>query len=167
MGELFAAGITTLDIVVVYTLLQIREGRFALVIWTSFLNMILPFLGFLVGEFSTFIFAGWSTLLSGVLLGLIGLHMLLQDEDDNSSFSKLHPAIIALAVSIDTFTVSVSFGMLHLNKVLFIGASGLFSFVFAYISLRFRGVRGFKGSKQLKRFAGLALLIMGILSCIQ
>ena len=34
LNELFAASITTLDIIVVYVLLEIKEGKFALVIWT-------------------------------------------------------------------------------------------------------------------------------------
>ena len=165
--ELFAASITTLDIIVVYALLQVREGRFVLALWTALLNMVLPFLGFLTGEFSAFFFAGWSTLLSGVLLGLIGLHMILQDDEVKSSTMKLHPAIIALAVSVDSFSVSVSFGMLHLNKILFILASGIFSLIFAYVALRFKGPFGMNGGRRLRQFAGLALLVMGVLSCIR
>ena len=168
MEEMFAASITTLDVIVVYALLQVREGKFLLAMWTSFLNMVLPFLGFITGEISSSIFSGWSTLLSGVLLGLIGLHMLLQDGDTKSSSGKkLHPAIIALAVSIDSFSVSVSFGMLQFNKVLFIFASGIFSFFFAYIALRYKVRLGLKGGRRLRQIAGLALLVMGVLSCIR
>ena len=167
MEEMFAASITTLDVIVVYALLQVREGKFLLAMWTSLLNMVLPFLGFITGEISSSIFSGWSTLLSGVLLGLIGLHMLLQDGDTKSSSGKkLHPAIIALAVSIDSFSVSVSFGMLQFNKVLFIFASGMFSFFFAYIALRYKVQLGLKGGRRLRQIAGVALLIMGVLSCI-
>lgn len=167
MEELFAASITTLDIIVVYALLQVRKGRFVLALWTSILNMLLPFLGFLLGELSATYFAGWSVLLSGVLLGLIGLHMILQDDEDKSSTMSFHPAIIALAVSMDSFSVSVSFGMLHFNKVLFILASGFFSLFFAYMALRFKGPFRKKGGRRLRQFAGLALLAMGVLSLIR
>ena len=167
MEEIFAASITTLDVIVVYALLQVREGKFLLALWTSFLNMVLPLLGFITGEISSSIFSDWSTLLSGILLGLIGLHMLLQDGDTNSSTGKkLHPAVIGLAVSIDSFSVSVSFGMLQFNKVLFILASGIFSFVFAYIALRYKVRLGLRGGRRLRQIAGVALLIMGVLSCI-
>jgi len=165
--EIFAASITTLDVIVVYALLHVRKGKFVLAMWTSFLNMLLPLLGFITGEISSSIFSDWSTLLSGVLLGLIGLHMLLEDGDTKSSTGKkLHPAIIALAVSIDSFSVSVSFGMLQFNKVLFIFASGMFSLVFAYIALRYNVSLGLKGGKRLRQFAGLALLVMGVLSFV-
>ena len=168
MEEMFAAGITTLDVIVVYALLQVREGKFLLAMWTSFLNMVLPLLGFITGEISSSIFSGWSTLLSGVLLGLIGLHMLLQDGDTKSSSGKeLHPAIIAFAVSIDSFSVSVSFGMLQFNRVLFILSSGIFSFIFAYIVLRYKLRIGLKGGRRLRQITGLALLTMGVLSFIR
>lgn len=163
MGELFAASITTLDIVIVYALINVKDGKFKLAMWTSFLNMLLPFLGFITGEFSAILFTGWSTVLSGVLLGLIGVHILLQDEQ--SSSIKLHPALLALAVSIDTFTVSVSFGMLHMDKVLFIMASGFLSFIFAYGTLRLKNGISSIRSKRLRQFTGVSFIVMGIISC--
>lgn len=164
MGELFAASITTLDIIIVYSLLTIREGKFTLALWTSFLNILLPFLGFVMGEFSAMVFTEWSTLLSGVLLSLIGLHILLQDEQSTSM--KMPPGLIALAVSLDSFTVSVSFGMLHMNKVLFIMASGFLSLIFAYGTLRIKNRISTSQSKRLRHLTGVSFILMGIISCI-
>jgi manganese efflux pump family protein len=166
VNELFAASITTLDIIVVYALLEVKEGKFALAIWTSFLNMLLPLLGFITGEFSASFFASFSHLLSGVLLGLIGLHMLLEDNDAKPS-RKLSPALIAFAVSIDAFSVSVSFGMIHLNKVIYILASGIFAIIFSYIALTFKKRLGIKNGKRIRQFAGVVLIIMGIISAMQ
>lgn len=167
MFELIAAGITTIDVIVVFAFLRVREGKLRLVLWTTFLNMLFPFVGFMMGEFSARIFTEWSSLLSGALLALIGIHMLLQDGDDTSAMAKqLSPFLLALAVSLDTFSVSVSFGMLHLERTLFILASGLFTFVFSSIALLFKGWLGLKNGKVLRRFAGLALLVMGVMSCI-
>lgn len=164
MEELFAAGVTTIDIVVVFALLQIKKRKFTLVLWTTFLNMVLPFFGFLMGELSLAIFTGWSTLLSSVLLVLIGLHMLLHDGDEKSPSRQFHPALIALAVSVDNFSVSVSFGMLNMDRMLFITASGLFAFTFSYIALHYKEKIGIKDGKFLRLFAGAALIFIGILS---
>lgn len=166
MGELFAAGITTLDIVVIFVLIQVKGRRLALVLWTTLFNIVLPFLGFLTGEFSSYFFSGWSSLLSGVLLGLIGLHMLLQDDEERPISMKFHPAFIAFIVSIDAFSVSVSFGMLQMNKMLFIAASGFYACIFSIAALYFKGWLGIKDGTILRRFAGVSLLVMGILSCI-
>lgn len=163
--ELIAAGITSIDVVVVFAFLQVKEGRFALALWTSFLNMAFPFLGFVTGEFTSHLFAEWSSLLSGLLLALIGIHMLLQDDETGSAGKQLPPTLIALAVSLDTFSVSVSFGMLQLDKTLFILASGLFTFILSYTALVFKGRMGLGDGKIVRRFAGLALLVMGVMSC--
>lgn len=165
MVELIAAGITSIDVVVVFAFLQVKEGRFALALWTSFLNMAFPFLGFVTGEFTSHLFAEWSSLLSGLLLALIGIHMLLQDDETGSAGKQLPPTLIALAVSLDTFSVSVSFGMLQLDKTLFILASGLFTFILSYTALVFKGRMGLGDGKIVRRFAGLALLVMGVMSC--
>lgn len=166
MTELLAAGITTIDILIVYALLHVKKGRFKLAVWTAFLNMAFPFLGFWAGEVTASLFSEWSGLLSGVLLGLIGIHMLLHD-DEAPTAKVVSPALIAVAVSLDTFSVSVSFGMLQLNKTLFIVSSGLFSLTFSYAVLRFKRHLGIKNGKVLKSIAGIALLTMGIMSCFR
>ena len=164
MNEIFAAGITSLDVIVVYTFLRVRKGKFILALWTSFLNMAFPYLGFVTGEFSTHFFYGWSSILSGLLLGLIGLHMLLQEDEVGSKIGRVHPAFIALAVSVDSFSVSVSFGMLHMNKIIFIMASGMFTLFLAYAALRYKGHQGMKHGKVLRQLVGVVLIIMGVMS---
>lgn len=166
LGELFVAGITTLDILVIYVFLRVRGRKIILVMWTALLNMVLPFIGFLLGEFTTAFFADWSVLLSSLLLGLIGLHMLLEDSDEQAKFLAIHPALIALVVSIDAFTVSVTFGMLQLNKMIFILSSGFFSFLFALIALYFQRKLRIKSGKRIRQFAGLSLLVIAVLSFI-
>lgn len=167
MKELFAAGITTLDIIVIFVLLQVKGRKLALVMWTTFFNILLPFLGFITGEFSSILFSGWSSLLSGVLLALLGLQMLLHDDGDESVSLQVHPSWLAFIVSLDAFSVSVSFGMLQFNKGLFIAASGFYAFTFSIISLHFKKLLGIKDGKFLRCFAGISLLAMGIFSCIQ
>ncbi len=162
--ELIAASITSIDVVVVFAFLQVKEGKLTLALWTSFLNMAFPFLGFATGELTAHLFTDWSSLLSGILLALIGIHMLLQDGGSSSKDKQLHPSFIALAVSIDTFSVSVSFGMLHLDKTLFILASGVLTFFLSYTALLFKSRLGLKDGKVLRRFAGFALFTMGVMS---
>lgn len=162
--ELFAAVITTIDIIIVYAFLHVRKGKLILALWTSILNMVFPLIGFFAGQFSAHLFTAWSSLLSGLLLALIGIHILLQDDDIPALRKQLHPFIIALAVSLDTFSVSVSFGMLQMNKTLFIAASGLFSLIFSYGTLVFKSKLGRENGKVLRLIAGTSLLVMGVMS---
>lgn len=166
MGELFAACITTLDIIVIYVFLQAKGRRLALVLWTTLFNIGLPFLGFLTGEFSAYFFSEWSTVLSGVLLGLIGLHMLLHENGEKENPVKINPIFLAFIVSMDAFSVSVSFGMLHFNRGLFITASGIYAFIFSIMALHFKKRLRIKDGRRLRQFAGISLLAMGIYSCL-
>ena len=84
-----------------------------------------------------------------------------------SAGKRISPFFIAFAVSIDAFSVSVSFGMLHMDKTLFIVASGLFTFVFSCAAFLLKGRLGLKNGKALRLIAGFALLIIGILSCFR
>lgn len=164
MNEIFAAFITSLDVIIVYTFLRVRTGKFLLALFTSFLNMAFPLLGFITGEFTSYYFIGWSSLLSGTLLCLIGLHMLLQESDVGSRVARVNPLFIALAVSVDTFSVSVSFGMIHMNKLIFIMASGFFTLIISYMALRYKGGMGVKSSRLLRSLVGVVLIMMGVMS---
>lgn len=168
MLELVAAGMTTIDIIIIYSFLHIRKGRLLLAIWTAILNIVFPLIGFWAGETTAVLFSTWSRLLSGVLLALIGLHMLLQEDGELQAEAKvLSPLLIALAVSLDTLSVSVSFGMLQLNRILFITSSGMFALIFSYAALVGRKRRRSKKGQFIKKVAGVAFIIMGILSWLQ
>ena len=92
--------------------------------------------------------------------------MLLQDGESSSTGKQLSPFLIASQVRIvDAFSVSVSFGMLHMDKILFIVASGLFTSVFSCTAFLLKGHLGLKNGKALRLIAGFSLLIIGILSC--
>lgn len=135
-------------------------------LWTTFLNMLLPLVGFYMGEWTVHFFAGWGPLLSGVLIGLVGLHMLLDDGEQPSVMDKISPFFLALLVSIDAFTVSVTFGMMQLNKWLFIFVSGFFSFVFSIVALLSTGRIKLINGTYIRRITGIVFIIIGVMSFI-
>src|SRR5699024_11939930 len=90
MEEIIAAAITTIDLFVIYLLLNVKERRVVLVLWTTFLNIAFPFIGYYIGQWSSHFFYEWTTLLSGFLLCLIGVHMLLEKEEDFQMRSEEH-----------------------------------------------------------------------------
>ncbi|WP_158233807.1 manganese efflux pump [Sporosarcina sp. P3] len=166
MIEIIAAIVTTIDILIVYTLLRLRRGRLMIMLWTTILNVLLPLIGFYTGEWVMTFFAGWGHALSGVLLSLIGLHILLSDSEDLSVVNKISPFFLALIVSIDAFGVSVTFGMMQLNKWLFVLVSGFFSMLFSAIALLYTGRLRIINSTFIRRLAGIVFICMGVLSLI-
>ncbi|MDV6379170.1 manganese efflux pump [Sporosarcina sp. GW1-11] len=166
MIEIIAAVITTIDILIIYTVLQLRRGRLMTVLWTTILNMLLPLIGFYMGELAVQYFAGWSQALSGIMLGLIGLHVLLDDAERPTMIKRMSPFFLALLVSLDAFTVSVTFGMMQLNKWLFILASGFFSIIFSSIALLSTGRIHFINGKYIRYLTGGIFIFIGVLSFI-
>lgn len=166
MLEIIAAAVTTIDILIVYTVLQLRRGRFMIALWTTCLNMLLPLIGFYLGEWTVDYFQGWGQVLSGVMLGLIGVHILLDETDEPSLMEKISPVILALLVSMDAFTVSVTFGMMQLNKWLFIFVSGFLSFVFSIIALLSTDRIPFINGNLVRRITGIVFILIGVMSFI-
>ncbi len=135
-------------------------------LWTTVLNILLPLVGFYMGEWTIHYFAEWGNALSGVMLGLIGVHILLDDADQPSMIDKISPFFLALLVSIDAFTVSVTFGMMQLNKWLFIFASGLFAFIFSIVALLSTGRIPLINGTYIRRLTGIVFIIIGVMSFI-
>lgn len=135
-------------------------------LWTTILNMVLPLIGFYAGEWVMAYFAGWGHALSGVLLSLIGLHILLDESEQSSIIDKISPFFLALLVSVDAFAVSVTFGMMQLNKWLFIMASGFFSIVFSGVAFLSTGRLRLINGTFIRRMAGIVFICMGVLSFI-
>lgn len=165
MQEIFAGMVTVLDVVALFILLPVVKKRFLLALWTGVLHMLFPIIGFQLGGWATTYLLNWGILLSGILLFFIGLQILFSSPNYDSP--TLHPAILALSASIDSFSVSVSFGMLNLNKYLFILTAGIGSFVLTYISLQIASkTRSFQSSP-INIISGVSLIVLSIMTIIK
>lgn len=158
--ELFAGLLTALDVVALYSVLPKIRFPLFLAIWTAFLHMVFPLLGFLAGEWVTSFMVEGGRLLSSILLFLTGVHLCLNQQNPKSSF--IPPVLLAIVVSLDTFSVSLSFGMLHLQKGYFLLSAGFFALVFSYIALKSEMIKG----PILTRISGVCLMVMGLLTLL-
>lgn len=156
--ELFAGILTALDVVALYSVLPKIRTPLLLAIWTGILHMIFPFIGFLAGEWITHLLLEGGRWISAVLLFLTGLHLCLNQHKSTPSY--LPPAFLAIIVSIDTFSVSLSFGMLHLHRWVFLISAGVFAFIFSYIALESNLIKG----PILTRISGVCLIILSVLT---
>lgn len=166
MQEIIVAAITTIDIFIIYLVVQYKGSRLLLALWTAFLNILIPFTGFFLGEISLFLFHQWTEMLSGFLLSLIGLYMLLEKVENERPLFQIPPIILAFLVSIDAFSVSFTLGMMQFNRTLFMIASGFFAFVISWVALSFQRQLYFIRGKWISRLGGALLLIIGIYSLL-
>ncbi|MFY3792965.1 manganese efflux pump MntP family protein [Ureibacillus sp. MALMAid1270] len=161
MQEILIGLVVALDVVALYLLLSTVKQRFFLALWTALLHMIFPIIGFTIGNMMVAILMQWSNIISSILLFFIGLHLILSTH--NRQITPIPVWILAISASLDTFSVSISFGMLNLQKYLFIISAGIWTFVLSYISLTLarRSQRSFKG-QSLKWIAGISLMTFSV-----
>jgi putative Mn2+ efflux pump MntP len=157
---MFAGLLTALDVVALYSVLPKIRMPILMAIWTGLLHMIFPFIGFLAGEWITDLLVEGGRWISSVLLFLTGIHLCLNQHKQTPSY--IPPALLAIIVSFDTFSVSLSFGMLHLHRWVFLISAGIFAFIFSYIALESKLIKG----PVLTRVSGVCLIIMSVLTFI-
>lgn len=165
LQEIFIGLIMALDVVALYLLLPDVKSRFFLSLWTAILHMVFPIIGYSIGHWMLQILMQWANLISSILLFGIGLQLILSTK--NRDIMSIPLIILSLTASLDTFSVSVSFGMLNLQKHLFIISAGVWTFILSYISLQLAKSKLPLKGDPLKWFAGISLITIGIYTFIQ
>lgn len=150
------------DVVALYLLVPKVSSKLLLAIWTAFLHALFPLIGFQFGEWLTLLFTEWTNIISSILLFCVGLQFLLSSK--NKDFPPIPLPLLAILASFDTFSVSLSFGMLSLQKNLFILSAGVGTFLFSYAALviaeRTHVIQGYF----FKWVAGITLITISIIS---
>ncbi|MEO4054062.1 manganese efflux pump [Solibacillus sp. CAU 1738] len=161
MQEIIMGIVMSFDVVALYLLLPNVSQRFLLSLWTAILHMLFPLIGFQFGSWIGMIITEWAGYISAILLFGIGLQLLLSTK--NQHFSYIPLPILAIMSSLDTFSVSVSFGMLNLQMYLFILSAGIATFLLSYAALVI-AKRTFFNGNVFKVVAGILLLCMSVLA---
>lgn len=161
MQEIVAGIVMSFDVVALFLVANNVKYKWLLACWTACLHMIFPLIGFYFGEWLGEFLIQWSNLISVVLLFFVGLQMLLSRK--NEDFPAKTLPIIAIFASVDTFSVSLSFGMLQLEKYFFIISAGFSTLILSYIALVIAEKNTIFKNGLLKKIAGLLLIIMSIL----
>ena len=160
LQEILTGLIVALDVVALYLLLPAVKQRFLLAFWTALLHMIFPIIGFTLGSWMVQILLDWSTIISSALLFFIGLQLIVSTRGQETVTIPI--AILAITASLDTFSVSISFGMLNLQKYVFVLSAGFWTFVLSYLSLTIaRTGYSLKGDA-LKWIAGISLMALSL-----
>lgn len=149
------------DVVALYLVATKVRAKLLLAFWTAFLHTIFPLIGFYFGEWLSLLFFNWTNAISSILLFFVGLQLLLSTK--NIEFPAISLPILAIFASIDTFSVSLSFGMLSLQKYLFILSAGLSTFILSYMALSIAQNSMALKSYLFKRIAGIILIVMSIM----
>ncbi len=162
MQGILAGILTSVDVIGLFVLIPNVRYRLFLAVWTATLHMLFPLLGFELGSYLVRFLLEWGQWISSILLFSIGIHLLLSSHKNEKI--TISPVLLAVTASLDTFSVSVSFGMLNLEKTIFIISAGLSAFICSYGSLVLaRRSQVFFGNK-IQIIAGIIFIIMSILA---
>lgn len=165
MQGILAGIITSVDVIGLYVLIPNVKYRLFLSVWTAALHMLFPLLGFEIGSYLVRFLFEWGQWISSILLFCIGMHLLLFSHKDEKV--TISPILLAVTASLDTFSVSISFGMLHLEKTLFIISAGVSALICSYGSLVIaRRSQVLLGNK-FQKITGIILIIMSFLAIWQ
>ncbi|TQR18096.1 manganese efflux pump [Psychrobacillus soli] len=160
--EIVAGALMSVDVLILFSLVLYRKQIFTLAAWVASLHMLFPLIGYYAGAIMQSYLQYASPYLSGFLLSLVGLQMILARSP--KQVPLLSPYLLAVVASIDTFSVSISFGMLRVEKFLFILSSGIFSYLAVFIAQKVIFKHAFLNRGLIMKLAGVAILLIGIIT---
>lgn len=162
--EILAGALMSVDVLILFSLVPYRKQVFTLAAWVASLHMLFPLIGYYAGALVQSYLQYASPYLSGLLLALVGLQMVLARSP--KQVPLFSPYLLAVVASIDTFSVSISFGMLKVEKLLFILSAGIFAYLSVFIAQKIIFKHSFlnQGRGLIMKLAGLVLLALGIIT---
>lgn len=160
--EILAGFLMSVDVLILFSLVSYRKQVLTLAAWVASLHMLFPLIGYYAGVLVQTYLQQASPYLSGVLLTLVGLQMVLSKSPKETPM--MPPYILAIVASLDTFSVSISFGMLQVEKFVFILSAGFFAFIGVIVAQKIIYKNTVMNRGIIIKLAGGVLLVMGLLT---
>lgn len=163
-----ALGMDAFSVSLALGMQEIRLKRMAFIgIVIGLFHIILPFLGIIIGQFLSSQVSHLTTLVSAILLVVIGANMFFSafhlDMKKISSPYGFGFVLLAMTVSVDSFSVGLSLGLSGVKVAIAIILFGVTSMCLTWIGLLLgRNVQGFLGAYS-EMFGGSILIAFGLL----
>lgn len=130
----------------------------------SLFQSMMPVIGYTLANMLSSILASIDHFISFLVLFVLGINM-IKDRDNNErldymSFYAL--LIISIAVTLDAFTVGITYSLLHVSLYLTIIINFLTTFITTLIGLKIGNILGCAFKKRAKIIGGLVLISLGI-----
>lgn len=127
---------------------------------------LMPLLGYLIGtKFSLYI-VKYDHFIALILLSIIGINMIRESFDkDNvvdSSLSHKNLLLLAIATSIDAFTIGITFSFLNVDVLFPILSISIITFILSFIGVKIGNIFGSKYKSKSEFLGGVVLIILGI-----
>ena len=144
---------------------HIKKYAFILALSFSLFQMLMPLLGYFLGNSLNTYFLKFNKLIAFFLLFIIGFNMIKESfEKENTSntltFKEL--MVLSIATSIDAFSIGLTFSLFKVNLLLAISLIGIITFVVCFIGVLIGKYFGKKLDKLSEILGGIILIIMSL-----
>lgn len=148
-------GVYTLSISKIFTLGYI-VGLF---------HIIMPLMGIVIGRFLSIKLGMITAIIGGLLIMVLGLQLIyssIKKKDERSFSAGISMWIFALSVSLDSFSVGLSLGMVGVKLWISILFFGIVSMIFTWIGLLLGGKVHRITGRYGEMLGGIILLLFGV-----
>ncbi|GAB1371898.1 manganese efflux pump MntP family protein [Candidatus Kapaibacterium sp.] len=142
-----------------------RATKIAVVM--AFFQGVFPFVGWLVGSNIVQLFQDYDHWIAFALLFLLGIYMiygsLTEGSDDKyRKIDRVSVISMAIATSIDSLIVGLSFGMVHVNIWIACAMIAFFTYLFAMIGMLIGKKTGNLIGHKFEIAAGFVIMLIGV-----
>lgn len=126
---------------------------------------LMPLLGYTIGEYFEYLIKSIDHWIVFVLLFIIGVNMIKEsnkEEKENDSINIREMLMLAIATSIDAFSVGITFSLFEINIISSVILIGITTFILSFIGVLLGFKFGNKYKKISQRIGGILLIIIGI-----
>ena len=144
---------------------KFKRNALLIAICFSFFQMLMPLLGFYLGNCLNNYFIKFNYLIAFILLTIIGINMIkesYENKDINIGLSIKELLILSLATSIDAFSIGITFSFFKVNLLIAIILIGIITFILCLIGVILGKYIGNKLDKKAQIFGGIVLIIIGL-----
>lgn len=142
-----------------------KRNTFFIAISFSIFQVLMPILGYFLGNNLNSYFTKFNKLIAFILLFIIGFNMIKESNNNDKLNSKLsfkELLILSIATSIDAFAVGLTFSLFKVNLTIASLLIGIITFILSYIGVLIGKVIGDKYEKTSEILGGIILIIMSL-----
>lgn len=149
---------------------KIKRNSFLISLSFSIFQMIMPLIGYYLGNKLNTYFFTFSHIIAFIILITIGINMIKESytkEDINIGLSIKELLSLSIATSIDALAIGITFALFKINLLLSILTIGIITFILCIIGVNIGKLIGNKYENKSQIIGGIVLIIMGIKNLLE
>ena len=143
---------------------KFRRNSFIIALSFSFFQMLMPLIGYFLGNSLNSYFVKFNHIIAFFLLLVIGINMIkdsYDDKDINIGLSIKELFILSIATSIDAMAIGITFAFFKVNLPVAIALIGISAFIFSLIGVNLGNFIGKISPKKAQIMGGIVLILLG------